>query len=799
MAALIYRFRNFRLESVTREIRQDELLIPLPVSTVECLTYLIEHRDRFVGRDELTAAVWGRVDVSEATLSHTIMRLRRILGDSGSLGNSIRTVPRLGYRWVVETQIEQAPAQALTTVSEEKIASPSPSSAPELGEVNAVSARAQTLHKSRRPSLVATGWGIASLFGALAVFGIARYLHRESSDVPVGTFVRMPVMVLPADVHASDDWTWLRLGLMDLVANRLRMGDLAVAPSETVISLVDAHRLDWKGASQDKSSVASLLIRPRVTQIGGKWDVQLEATDKQHPHLAQAQSDDVLTAGRQAADKLLVELGHTPPPIGDADPSQVEELAQRVNAALLAGQLTLARSLLRDAPPEVRASPEIALSAAVIEFVSGHYETTRQQIEALLDHLPAEKNPVLRARALNRLGATYFRQNRIDDADAAYSEAIQLLETRNDAEALAAAYIGRGIVAGQKAQLDTAAAYFGRARTLHEMSNDEFGVARVDLNLGEIASNRNQPAAALSIFEDAAEHFERLGAQDALAAALESAANAELRLLKFDQALSTTERFWPVEAHSSNQRQRWSLVLMRARALAGKGRLSEAEGFVQHIRAASDPKEDADLRAETDIFAADLALQRGNYGEATALAATVLTPAFEKGDPTDYRSAWRVQLRGLQLEDQVSLAADEVKRLRAWAETAADREGLSVLYVTLAEADQAWIEGHQDIAFQRYADAMGRAERIGVPEDIVAVGEPYVRALVTAGQTDQATAVGGRIAQWADQDLRAALTQVRVYQALNQPAAARAAFEHAKQIAGERVLPASLDAIVRKL
>ena len=30
-------------------------------------------------------------------------------------------------------------------------------------------------------------------------------------------------------------------------------------------------------------------------------------------------------------------------------------------------------------------------------------------------------------------------------------------------------------------------AIIGRARTLHEMSNDAFGVARVDLNLGAVA------------------------------------------------------------------------------------------------------------------------------------------------------------------------------------------------------------------------------------------------------------------------------------------------------------------------
>ena len=42
-----------------------------------------------VDRDELTSAVWGRVDISDVSLSHAIMRLRRLLGDGSQFGISI--------------------------------------------------------------------------------------------------------------------------------------------------------------------------------------------------------------------------------------------------------------------------------------------------------------------------------------------------------------------------------------------------------------------------------------------------------------------------------------------------------------------------------------------------------------------------------------------------------------------------------------------------------------------------------------------------------------------------------------
>src|SRR5262245_53040615 len=97
MAGSSYRFGRFRVSPATRELADGARAIELPARAFDCLVYLIEHRDRAVGRDELIAAVWGRADVSEALLNHTILKIRRALGSGGS--EWIRTVPRFGYRW----------------------------------------------------------------------------------------------------------------------------------------------------------------------------------------------------------------------------------------------------------------------------------------------------------------------------------------------------------------------------------------------------------------------------------------------------------------------------------------------------------------------------------------------------------------------------------------------------------------------------------------------------------------------------------------------------------------------------
>src|SRR5690606_8366402 len=81
----------------------------------ECLDYLLRHRDRAVGRDELVEVVFARSDVSDAQLAQIILRTRRAVGDDGHRQHSVRTVPRFGFRWTattVEEPVVEAPVVA---------------------------------------------------------------------------------------------------------------------------------------------------------------------------------------------------------------------------------------------------------------------------------------------------------------------------------------------------------------------------------------------------------------------------------------------------------------------------------------------------------------------------------------------------------------------------------------------------------------------------------------------------------------------------------------------------------------
>src|SRR4051812_36114336 len=102
MSRPLYRFGDCTIDASARELCTGGKLVTLSPKVFDCLIYLLEHRDRAVGRDELISAVWGKLDVTDTLLGQTILKARRAVGDSGDGQNVIRTIPRFGYRWVAE-------------------------------------------------------------------------------------------------------------------------------------------------------------------------------------------------------------------------------------------------------------------------------------------------------------------------------------------------------------------------------------------------------------------------------------------------------------------------------------------------------------------------------------------------------------------------------------------------------------------------------------------------------------------------------------------------------------------------
>jgi len=97
MNRLLLRFGDCTLDIAARELRRAGERIDLPPVVFDCIAYLVAHRDRAVGRDELVAAVWAKATISDTMLGKAILAARRAVGDTAETQAFLRTVPRFGY------------------------------------------------------------------------------------------------------------------------------------------------------------------------------------------------------------------------------------------------------------------------------------------------------------------------------------------------------------------------------------------------------------------------------------------------------------------------------------------------------------------------------------------------------------------------------------------------------------------------------------------------------------------------------------------------------------------------------
>jgi DNA-binding winged helix-turn-helix (wHTH) protein/tetratricopeptide (TPR) repeat protein len=801
MSNPVYRFDSFRLDAAARELVSGGERIVLPSSAFDCLAYLVEHRDRAVGRDELISAIWGRSDVTDTQLGQAIVRVRSALGDTGREQRTVRTVPRFGYRFVAAAMIEEGEADASAPRIEDAASAAEPATdhaAPDPGESSAVQSEMTLLSA---PALRARSWRAVGIATAVVVGVVAMILMDlrffaerpaqvdappiEAARVSRPASEAVPAIVWPASVTAPGDWAWLRLGIMDLVSNRLRSGKVPTVPSDNVVGMVRAQseRVGLSLVAPD-----ALSIEPQVERDGSLWNVRLHARGAGQDLIAAASSTDVLSAARNATDSLLIRLGHVPPTTDEPHEHALDELVQRANAASLAGQIQLAANLIEQAPAELRANPEVGFILANVELRAGRYGASEKRLEMLLAREDSPRNPVLRGRLLNTLAAIHVRRDDGDAARKAYEEAEKLLKGR-DGRALGLTYLGLGLAAAMQGDVEAAGVRFGQTRVEMEGAGNLLGVAQVDVNLAALDLLAHRPADALRRLLDVETRFAQFAAQEELTFTRITIADAYLQLLDVSQARVAIDRCWPVEEHVANERMRWQVVAMRAQVLAAEGHLGEADALLARLQQEADPIEDVATRAIGMALAARIAAWRGLDDEAAKLAQAAMTPALENyvSDPRLYVLTWLTRLRALRRSGAVDEAAIETQHYVDWLERNPDEWRLA--WADLARAEQSSGEGRRDDAIPQFNAAFGRIQRFAIPEDTVAISQPFILALIDSGDAARASTISGSVAIWADRDFRVAWAQARLYRALDKPVAARQSTERALQLAGERALP----------
>ena len=102
--AAAYTFGPFLVDGASYRLVRDGEVIPVSPKTVDLLLFLAARPSVLVSKDELFAALWPDVAVTDNALTQAVSDLRQALGDDAAKPRYVQTVARRGYRFIAAVQ-----------------------------------------------------------------------------------------------------------------------------------------------------------------------------------------------------------------------------------------------------------------------------------------------------------------------------------------------------------------------------------------------------------------------------------------------------------------------------------------------------------------------------------------------------------------------------------------------------------------------------------------------------------------------------------------------------------------------
>ncbi|MET0231385.1 MAG: winged helix-turn-helix domain-containing protein [Rhodanobacteraceae bacterium] len=786
MAAKSSRFGPYRVDFARREIHRGSERLDVPAKVFDCVTYLIEHRDRAVGRDELISAVWGRVDISDNLLAQIVLRARRAFDDDADAQRYIRTITGFGYRWVYEAEVEDVAEAAVPVRS----ATPSPevsTPARTSDETPVAASRRVALPASRRSDLVRI---LVVVFAAFVLVKAGFYLAslwRASSSATLPA--KDLVFVLPAIVHDAPDFAWARLGVMDLVAQRLREAGQATVPSDTVVAVAKFAGEKPTPAELDELTSATgahVFYQPDVARDGDLWKATLRRLGGADDAAAEGIANDLVQATGAAIAQLTSALDLSPLPYNEgAGPGAT--LAQEVTSELLQDRITDARALIDKAPPEVRNDPRVRLQSAAVDFYQSRLPEARATLEKLQGEASSERSPEFNARVTTALASLAIRNHDYPEAERIAMLSIDSLKDRDPASignALGSALMVRATARLTQGAYDKASDDFAAARAVLTTTGNVRTLALVDSNYSMMEMNRDRFREAVPGLTKSADYFRKLGAPIRELLDRNKLVACALALQDFSAAQAEDAKLAELIERVEDPEVRNSAKWMRSEIAFALGRTRDAASLVDGLLADKELSEV--VRGPTLLVDSRIAAERGDFAHVVASSRSAVALQWAEEQPREYATNWLMLARG-DRKAAPDETVDDVARARAWA--SASIYPAASLLVDLVEAEQLAAEKKDEPARAAFERALRATSEHEVPSDVVEVTTSYAAWLIAKGDLERALAVLGRNQAWSSANFRVAVAEARLYRALGNEKLWRAALDRALETAGERTIP----------
>jgi DNA-binding winged helix-turn-helix (wHTH) protein/tetratricopeptide (TPR) repeat protein len=492
----LYRFAGCELDVARRELRRDGRVVEIQPRVFELLVYLARNRDRAVGKEEIQEAVWSGMIVTEASLTRAVMKARRAVGDDSSSQAVLRTVHGHGYRFVAPLESPSEPPAPVDSPQ-----APAPASAAQTAEPAATAASAS------RWRMVAALLAVAAVAGAWLLF-------RPAFPVDAGG----RVAILPvANATENADLEWVRLGLMSFGGRLIETeGELAVVPDAQLLQAIEAFEPPDDPSAAPSPDLfgrlhrglgATHLVVSRLSRDGGllrlSYAVHALDGDAQRGTMV-GEDPTALTRGMARAVVAAVSgrkrLRHDFSAVS-GDPF-VNEAFARGMALSLEGRCAEARPLFQVAIDHVPGAFSPRYEYAVCLRVLGEQELAATMLESLVAERRAAEPDRSLASALNTLGVVYNRTGRLDEAEAAQREALEIARGLGDAELAGNILTNLSIVAEDRGELAQAAEWLDRAILAYRESGREVPPGQIYSALANLAMDQGQ-------FDTADAHLER--------------------------------------------------------------------------------------------------------------------------------------------------------------------------------------------------------------------------------------------------------------------------------------------------
>jgi DNA-binding winged helix-turn-helix (wHTH) protein/TolB-like protein len=363
------RFGPFVIDNRRLELRRDGVPVPLRPKPFALLVTLASHPGTVLSKEELLAAVWPGVVVTDDSLAQAVHDVRTALGDVGT--QFVRTVARRGYRFDgdVFTDFQFAvapplgsPARAVATGPTGIESSNGPSGTP----ASAVQSARQPKGRRRVVMLVVAIGTLAA--GALLAWRSGLLVQRDSAVPPARSIVLLPLV--HEGTAPDDDWFADALS-GDLTVMLGQCPDTLVISRDTALTY-KRQRVDARQAAKELN--VRHVVQGTVRRDGDRVDLTLALVDGsggqqqwaqrftfERSHLRSTLDEAVA----QIAQALSLEMDRTGGAQAPLDAAQVsaEDLTMRATAlwlrAMTRDNLIAAARLYEDAvrldPSSVRA------------------------------------------------------------------------------------------------------------------------------------------------------------------------------------------------------------------------------------------------------------------------------------------------------------------------------------------------------------------------------------------------------------------------------------------------------------